>query len=448
MSRIGAILFVLTALLIGFWWQRNKRKETPQVICRGCNVVFVSFDTLRAKNVHALGYPRNTTPNLDKLAKTGFTFNQAMSVAPWTLPSTMSWFTGAYPSQHKVLNKFTLLPSGEEKLTNLGDLSPSFKTLAEIFRENGYWTGGFTGGAGVDHQFGFNQGFEVYTDEGNFAGFRESVPQALNWIKAHKDEKMFVFLHGYDVHGQYVPEGGYDRRFVDFDYQGRLTGSKEEQKELREEGLARGSIFLTPEDVRFLTALYDEKIQRADSEFGRFIAQYHELGLMEKTIFVITSDHGEELYEHGRIDHGQSLYDELLHVPLIILVPGVPGKIIETQVRSIDLMPTILELTAISPPESVKKQMAGTSLVPLLRGQKLKLDVFPETDYRYAIFKRSIRTRNNWKYILDLENKLEELYDISSDRNEQDNLVNNKKDQLGRLRQLLRKHLGLFKVAD
>lgn len=443
-SAIVALMVLASGVV---FWDKLKlfRLETPSTpACRGCNVVFVSFDTLRAGNVHFLGYSRNTTPNLDKLAQNAFIFTQAFSVAPWTLPSTMSWFTGAYPSQHRVVNKFAIKESGEEKIANLRDLSPNFKTLAETLKDNGYRTGGFTGGAGVDHEFGFGQGFEIYTDNGTFAGFRESVPKALAWIRDHQNEKFFVFLHGYDVHGQYVPEGGYDRRFVDFKYGGELTGSKEEQKQLREEGLTRGSIFLTPEDVKFLIALYDEKIQRADAEFGKFIDDYQKLGLMEKTIFVITSDHGEEFYEHGRIDHGHSLYDELLHVPLLILVPGQKSRRINSLVGSIDLMPTILALVDIKAPESVGKQMAGTALVSVLAGKDLKLNIFPETDYRYATFQRALRTWDQWKFILNLESGSKELYDIAHDLKEKNNQIDEKIGQASKFEKELKAHLSEF----
>ena len=289
MRRLPKIFIAtLAVILVGFVFLGKNEKKSTFKPCPECNLVFVSFDTLRASNVSALGYKRKTTPTIDEFAQKGFNFTNAVSVTSWTLPATMSWFTGVYPSQHKVLNKFTINDLKEEKISNLGELSPDLRTLAQILGQDGFRTGAFTGGAGVNHQFGFNQGFEIYTDEKDFAGFEESVPRALAWIKDHQKEKFFVFLHGYDIHGQYVPKEGYDRRFVDFAYQGKLTGSKEEQKELRERGLTQGRLFLTQDDVRFLTALYDEKIQRADEKFSQFVEEYKKLGLLEKTIFILT----------------------------------------------------------------------------------------------------------------------------------------------------------------
>ena len=116
--------------------------------CPGCNVVLVSFDALQAAHVHALGYPRQTTPTIDRLAGQGVLFTQAVTPAPWTLPAHMSWFTGTYPSLHKVVNKF-VFESGRLVPSNLQNLAPGTQTLAEALRGRGYATGGFTGGAGV-----------------------------------------------------------------------------------------------------------------------------------------------------------------------------------------------------------------------------------------------------------------------------------------------------------
>lgn len=437
------LIFIIISIGLLLFFKTNPGIEEKQVSCFDCNIVLVSFDTLRAANVGVYGYHKNTTPTIDKFAERGFTFTNAISVAPWTLPSHMSWFTSLYPSQHKVLNKFTLNIDGTEEITNLEKVAPEMVTLAEILKENGYRTGGFTGGAGVHRQFGFDKGFEIYTDDTNFGGFSESIPKALDWIEKNKDEKLFVFLHDYDIHGQHVPEEGYDYRFVDFEYEGNLTGSKEEQKELREEGIARGQVFLTEEDVTFLTALYDEKVQRMDTLFAQFVKKYRDIGLMDNTIFIITSDHGEELYEHGRIDHGHSLYEEQIRIPLIITIPGdIESGSIDAQVRSIDFMPTIFDLVGIRPSESVVEQIAGSSLSPFMEGQEVQLDVFLETDYRYATFQRAVRTVNGWKLIRNTETKAEEVYNLNSDHEERKNIINDGYKQIELLKQNLKNHLN------
>jgi arylsulfatase A-like enzyme len=389
------------------------------------NLVFVSFDALQAAHVGSLGYGRNVTPTIDAMAKEGFSFANNISTASWTVPASMTWFTGVYPSQHRLTNKFAVYNPPVQKLSNLKELSPEIVTLAEIMKQNGYATGGFTGNAGVNGFFGYNQGFDTYFfEKGKFGSMDQSIPKALEWLKEIKDKKFFMFLHGYDIHGQGIPAGGFDYRFVDKGYDKRYTGSKEEQEALREEGLEKGQISLRDEDVRFWRAIYDEKIQRTDEKFRHFLDEFDKMGLTGKTLFVLTSDHGTEFYEHKRFDHGFSLYDELVHVPLVIKLPGrIDGKVVRDQISSLDVMPTVMELLDLRMPENAKDQLRGASLVPALKGQSVDKDVFSETDYRLYTFKRSIQTKEGWKLIYTLESKGRELYNLKRDPGETRNLV-------------------------
>lgn len=438
------ISFIISYYLLRINNKVKKEKINHPLICSDCNIVFVSFDTLRADHVSSYGYGRNTTPTIGQFSEQGFVYTDAISVSSWTLPSSMSWFTGVYPSKHKILNKYTLLSPGKQEVSNLGTLSPDIETLAEVLKKNGLKTGGFTGGAGVHSMFGFGKGFNAYIDDKDFAGFEYTYPKALDWIRDHRNNRFFIFLHGYNIHGEYTPPGGYDFRFLDFKYNGNLTGSKEEEIELREQGLVQGKIFLTKDDIRFITAIYDEKVHRADAEFAKFIEEYKKLGLMDKTVFVLTSDHGEELYDHGRIDHGQTLYEEVIHVPLIITIPGIKGWKIPEQVRSIDLMPTILNILGIKIDDKLQNQFQGVSLIPLMKGEKQELPAFSETDYRYAVFKRSVRTNDRWKLISDLETRINELYNLNNDYNEKSNLSDENKNIYIRLNDLLQNILKGF----
>ncbi len=445
------LFIVLFAVIALVFLKINRKKDSSSskgfptnISCPDCNIIFVSFDTLRADHVHTYGYPKNTSPTIDAFAENGFVFENDISASSWTLPSSMSWFTGVYPSKHKILNKYTLLTPTKQEISSLKVLSPNMETLAEVLKKNGYNTGGFTGGAGVHSMFGYNQGFDTYIDDKDFAGFEYTYPKAIEWIKKHQTNQLFVFLHGYNIHGEYIPAGGYDYRFLDFKYNGKLTGSKEEEIELREQGLAEGKIFLTKDDVRFLTAIYDEKIQRADSEFAKFIEKYRNLGLLDKTIFILTSDHGEELYDHGQIDHGHSLYDEVIHVPLVITIPDAKGLKIPNQVRSIDLMPTLLDIIGVKPDENLKQQFQGVSLVPIMKGKNENLDAFSETDYRYATFKRSLRDVTGWKLVTDLETKINELYSLNKDKEEKNNLSDQYPDILTEIKSKLQNILNTF----
>lgn len=390
------------------------------------NVVFVSFDALQAAHVGALGYPRNITPTIDAMARKGFSFSQNISVASWTVPASMSWFTGVYPSEHRLTNKFSVFnPPDNNVLSNLKKLSPGLVTLAEVLKQNGYATGGFTGNAGVSGGFGYNQGFDEYFfEKGKFGSMGVSIPKGLEWLQKNKDSKFFMFLHGYDMHGQNIPAEGFDYRFVEKGYDKKFTGSAQEQEALREEGLEKGAVALRDEDVRFWRAIYDEKIQRTDARFRKFLEEFEKMGLMDKTIFVLTSDHGTEFHEHKRFDHGFSLYDELIHVPLIIKLPGQKtGTVVSDQVSSIDVMPTVLDLLDVKMPEKAKSQLRGVSLVPGLQGRPVAKDVFFETDYRQYTYKRGIQTKDGWKLIYTLENKKRELYNLKQDPGETRNLV-------------------------
>jgi len=427
-SAVGAGAVAATMALPGFMLGNAGAVDLADLPMKykDYNVVFVSFDALQAAHVGALGYRDNVTPTIDAMAKQGFNFAKNISVASWTVPASMTWFTGVYPSEHRLTNKFSVFnPPNNNVLSNLKKLSPELVTLAEVLKQNGYATGGFTGNAGVSGGFGYSQGFDEYFfEKGKFGSMGVSIPKGLEWLQKNKDKKFFMFLHGYDMHGQNVPAEGFDYRFVEKGYDKKYIGSAAEQEALREEGLEKGAVALRDADVRFWRAIYDEKIQRTDARFKKFLEEYEKMGLMDKTIFVLTSDHGTEFHEHKRFDHGFSLYDELIHVPLIIKLPKQKaGKLIKDQVSSIDVMPTILDLLDVKLPEKVKKQLRGESLVPGLKGKKVAKDVFFETDYRQYTYKRGIQAKDGWKLIYTLENKNRELYNLNKDPGETRNLV-------------------------
>jgi arylsulfatase A-like enzyme len=243
-------------------------------------------------------------------------------------------------------------------------------------------------------------------------------------LKKQRDRKFFLFLHGYDAHGQFMPSKGFDYRFVEQDYDEQYRGTPQEQEILREEGLERGRVKLRDADARFWRAIYDEKIQRADAWIGQFLEAVDALGLREKTIIVITSDHGTEVYEHQRFDHGFTLYQELLHVPLVIALPKQDGRqSIEERASSIDLMPTLLDLLDIKTTDKVSKQLRGKSLAPALQGERIARDVISETDYRQFTFKRSIIDAAGYKLIYTLESRTRELYDLNKDPGETKDLA-------------------------
>lgn len=388
----------------------------------GYNLILIAVEPLGARHVSSYGYSRRTTPNLDAFAADAILFENAVSPSSWSLPAFMSWFTSLYPSQHRLTNKYSEYDDARQVLARLPELSPDAVTLTQVLRRNGYRTAAFTGGASLAGAFGFNLGFEQYHDGKDFEGFNSLMPQALSWMAEKRNEKFFVFLQGYDVHGRFPFDKAALRKFLGADYRGPFTGIADEYWNLRNRSIGEGDFSMAEEDVRFWKAVYDAKIFSFDERFGGFVHQLEALGLLEKSIIIVSAGSGNEHFEHGRIDHGFSLYEELVHVPLIIRIPHQHGRI-EPLVRTIDIMPTIVDLLALDVEPGVRRQMQGVSLVPLLEGEQLSLDGIAETDYLLHTFKRSIRTSDGWKLIVTLDTEERELFLLDEDPEERKNLV-------------------------
>lgn len=450
MTKSSAAGILLIALIGGIALYFAKPPERAAFSCEGCNVIVIGVDTLRADHVGAMGYERDTTPALDALATKGYLFTNAISASSWTVPAFMAAFTGQYPSVTGVVNKFTVFTKDEQKLTNLKELSPNTETLAQVMQKNGYATGGFTGDAGVSGKFGYRQGYDAYTDETTFGGLENSEAHALAWLDQIGGKKFFMFFHGYDLHGQFNIPAGYQSRYQPEGYAGPYQGTAKEEEKLREDQLS-APLAYTDADAAFWTAWYDGKLHDADARLQGFLDELSSRGLLDKTVIVLMSDHGEEFFDHGGFDHGLSLYDELVHVPFLIVVPGAEGgKTIPAQVSTMDLAPTIFDIVGVDPDQAMKKQLAGReSLVPYLANPSKKgYDVFAETDYRDFTHKRSVRTADGWKYILTLESGNEELYNLADDPREKHNLASEEPLKASALRRILRSHIEKDLGAD
>ncbi|MBM4392756.1 MAG: sulfatase [Deltaproteobacteria bacterium] len=403
------------------------------------NVVLVSLDALRFDRTGASGNADGLTPNLDRFADEAVVFHDATAAAPWTVPSHMAVWTARWPSIHGVTNKLKLL--SQDQMVDAA-LSPGIETFPDHLVRAGLVAAAFTGGAGVKASFGYGRGFDTYLDDRPFAGMDYSLPPALDWLGKNRDRRFFLFLHGYDVHGQH-PLLGLTPRDAVPDYQGTLDGSIEEQARLRELGLAAiqkpgddadltGT--LSAEDARFLLAVYDRKVRQMDQHFGTFVAQLRALDLLDRSIIVVFSDHGEEFMEHKYIDHGATLCQHQLHVPLMIRFPGYARRHdVKTPVRTIDIFPTIFDALDLAGPSGVD----GRSLLPLLRGQPLDLPVYAETDYRLFVHRRMARADTR-KLLLDLEDGQRELFDLAADPGETRDLSSSEARAAYELEQALR----------
>jgi choline-sulfatase len=354
------------------------REPVPEKASRP-GVFLITIDTLRADHVHCYGYDRIRTPGLDLLAKQGIRFTQAFTPSPITNSSHTSILTGLLPSSHGV--------------SDFGvPLSATHPTLAELLTKRGYRTAAFIGAVILDSKSlapGLDRGFEFYdnfpehtTTKSRWGRLErrgmEVEQRAESWLNAHPTGSHFVWVHFYDPHDPYEPPPPYSDIYKD--------------------------------------RLYDGEIAYADSALGRFLAYLKKQGWYDGALIVVVGDHGEGLGEHHEDTHGIFLYDSTTHVPLLVKLPNnrEAGKEVEAQVRTTDIMPTILDLLGLPTPENLD----GASLRPFFAGTELTpRTAFGQTDYplRFGWAPlRSVRSEG-FKFI---EAPKPELYDLRSDPGE------------------------------
>ena len=401
-------------------------------------VVLISVDALRADRLGARHNGVALTPRLDAWAARGIVFEQAVSQAPWTLPSMMTAFTSVYPHRHGVTNRFE---SFDRERREPSRLPRSMTTLAEAFKNAGWDTAAFTGEAGLERVHGFDRGFDVYYDSITFAGFETTAPLALEWLKARGPRPFFLFLHGYDVHGENPLPPGFKSRFDPLDDPDRLGRVGDEYLELRLAAIEGRRGPASARDKEFWRAVYDERVARADERLGRFLTELEAMpGFSTGVVVAVMSDHGEELLERGGVDHGMTLYDEVLRTALIVRAPDLVPRRVKAQARLLDLAATLLDLAGVSDAR-FSAQAQGVSLRPLMEGRPLALDSLAETDYLFRASLRALRTSDGRKLVFDLESLERRLYDLRADPGETRDLAGQDpgavKELDARLRRLL-----------
>lgn len=364
---------------LGFWGAPvvRSRGAMPRVTAPSTSggeppqgVILIWVDTLRRDHLDVYGYGRNTSPALRKMSEEGTLFQDCTVQATWTKVSTPSLLTSLYPSSHGVREFSDRLPV-------------SANTLAESYRAAGYATLSLSSIMFTGQFTNLHQGFEVVhedgslPDQGSSKTAREYVDRLLPWLDRHQDVPFFVFLHIADPHDPYKPYAPYDTMWADpawaeeheknAEHVGKFIANPlmkmfgmPNREEIEKAGLDADEYIARDGDW------YDGSIRGMDAEIGRLLQHLRGLGLAERTLVVLTSDHGEEFLEHGHMFHGQSVYGELTNVPLILWRPGsVPGGLVVREtVQTVDLMPTLLEMSGLAGPEG----MQGRSLVPLLAG--------------------------------------------------------------------------------
>jgi len=389
--------------LLGVAFSAGCARDTPLAE----NVLLISIDTLRPDHLGCYGYGRETSPNLDALCREAVVFDQAISHAPSTLPSHASMLTALLPDHHGA------------SFANRRPLPREVVTLAEVLKDEGYRTASFNDGAQIARKWGLDQGFDLYQVNRDDADtFDRVVHLALEWLdhEPGRESPFFLFLHTYEVHHPYTPSRENLERIQADPYDGWL-GDAVEVRELN--WIDEGRRSVAPADLEFIRAAYDAEIRSMDRALGRLLAGLRDRGLLESTLVVLTSDHGEEFGEHGKIGwHSHTLFDELLRVPLVVRFPAErwSDRRVQRQVRLIDLAPTVIDALAVPAPE----QWQGVSLVRLLRGEEMKpLLAASKIDHERDRRVHSLRT-GRWKLyrdrLYDLQRDPEELYDFSSGR--------------------------------
>jgi arylsulfatase A-like enzyme len=454
------ILTVLIALLINGCITKEGSKTGNENICNDCNIILIIVDTLRADHLPCYGYYRNTAPNICDFAKEGILFENAFAQSANTFPSHMSIFTSLYPSSHGVKNIFK--DKLDEEILTLPQ-------ILKIYNYNTAWSGPLTDPA-LDFEAGFGRGF----DEKFNSVFRKNGQNECNnselfgWLEKQGKERnnFFLFYHTYKVHVPYMPKTNlFDNRsilnitrqeFLNKQLQilkerfynnpdsffSALNISDNDTKEkmmnetfwnlnnfgwfypssapnvLTQAGIDPPSFEVFWENINrsdsdeltYVTSLYDSEIVEADTCLNEFFDKLKEEDLYNKSIIIVTADHGEEFMEHGSIDHSQ-LYDEVVHVPLIIKTPGTEGSIVEGLAKSIDIMPTILSLLEIPFPFYVQ-------------GKNLLNNDFKDLVYAEFADKKLLRSER-WSFIMHDDGTME-LYDLIKDSKQTKNLAQEK----------------------
>jgi arylsulfatase A-like enzyme len=316
-------LFVLLAV---FAWFGTQPFRSPQA---GPSFVLIMIDCLRPDHLGCHGYARDTSPAIDALARVGWRYERAYAPAPWTKPSVAGVFSSQWSSDHGLVSPDHSAPD-------------QMLMLAEVLRNAGYKNFFINGGnLFLKKEFNLHQGFHTYDYLPQQRSATGVVKAFLDRISGIGGEKFFAYLHYMDVHVPYT-RNRYNTRYAEKIIKPYMPGNRATQlNELREPD------DVTPQVRQYFQDLYDGQIRFVDDAIMALVQGLERLGRLDGTIFIITADHGEEFWEHGSTEHGHSLYNELLHVPLIIAGSSIKARLITEPVSLIDIMPTLLDLAAI-----------------------------------------------------------------------------------------------------
>lgn len=408
------------------------RVEALRRSLQGVNVVLIVLDAARARSFGAYGYARDTTPHIDRIAREGTVFLNAITPAVYTLGAMSSVWTSQYPDRHHSEVSFSArLP--KDRLT-----------LAEVLSGQQVQTAGFVANAVAGRAFGFERGFlhfdEVFARLGSGAGsFRQAVPP---WVRAHRDRRFFLYVHYREPHLPYDPPPPFDTKWgPDGPIPREARGDSPWLKDVNQ-----GRRRLTPEEVDHLVRLYDGNLAYADQEVGELRRLLEAEGLWEKSVVIVTADHGEALYEHGWIGHNVQLHDASVHVPLIVRLPGgaAGGQRLAGLTDHLDLAPTIADVFGVLGQGGSAREFQGRSLLPALVGAPGKPAALSRTVWdrpRYAL------RDERYAYHYDTRTGEEALFDLSTDRGETKDLARSERLRAAYYRQALHHWIGTLTQA-
>jgi arylsulfatase A-like enzyme len=447
--QILIALIAVVLILAGYTFIRGfyKARHRP-------NVLLIVLDTARASQISCMGYHRKTTPHIDALASEGIIYRRAYTPSCWTLPSHAALFTGLYPIQAASTSETLHLPSINT-------------TVAEVLAGGGYETAAFICNAWVSKERGFAQGFnefhEMWRGENASAARKARSPletiateKIIGWLEKQKEKKkpFFLFINLSMAHLPYRPPEPFLSRFISPGYNNKEANRMADVTSMWPH--LAGRITFDEKDYRILRDLYDGEIAFADDCVGRIIDCLRDSGIIEKTVVIVTSDHGENLGEHGRIDHNLSMYETTLHVPLVIRYPRLfkPGSVSDEFVNLVDIAPTIMDLCGTRG-EKQKNKLLEISLVReerphrsfVVAGNERPLNAiglmkkkYPEFDANSIDHKmRAIRTTKH-KLIWNVERNME-LFELTTDADELHNLADTQAETSKKLHNMLRDYV-------
>ncbi|MBD3261086.1 MAG: sulfatase-like hydrolase/transferase [Candidatus Altiarchaeales archaeon] len=402
-------ILVACLLFLAVAFRLASKPDTFDPVCRGCNVVLISIDTLRADHLGCYGYGKNTTPNIDEIAKESLLFENTHSTSSWTYPAHFTILTGKTPAKKQLFVFNGIEAFGGQQ-----------QTLAEILNSRGYETAAFTGGGFVSEELGFGQGFNTFVSRGR--RFEDNQKSLLEWLGDNHFKRFFLFIHGYNCHRPYEAPGEYKNMFV------TRTPAECENVSFKDTERPKFRCRETKEGLKYMKARYDGEIFYADKLIGQVLEVLRDVGVYENTIIVITSDHGEEFAEHGGFDHVNTLYEEVLHVPLLIRIPGVGSRRFSCGKTNTQIFPAILKLLGFEGWEGASLLSESESSLLALTGRRgvIAEKIEGGEFIKYSLIEDNLKIIKTTVGEGDPE-KYYEVYDLREDPGEKNNLFSVKK---------------------